>query len=43
LFDVAKDPHEMRNIYGDPKMAGVVKRLKAEMERLQREYKDTPA
>ena len=35
LFDVVKDPHEMRNIYDDPKMAGVVKKLKFELERLQ--------
>jgi arylsulfatase A-like enzyme len=43
LFDVIKDPHEMNNVYDDPKLAGVVKKLKAELDRLQREYKDTPA
>jgi len=43
LFDVIKDPHEMNNIYDDPKLAGVVKKLKAELDRLQRQVKDTPA
>jgi arylsulfatase A-like enzyme len=43
LFDVIKDPREMNNVYDDPKLAGVVKKLKAELDRLQREYKDTPA
>ena len=43
LFDLIKDPHEMRNLYDDPKHQGVVKKLKAELDRLQREYKDTAA
>jgi arylsulfatase A-like enzyme len=41
LFDTIKDPHEMYNLYDDPKHQGVVKKLKAEVDRLQREYKDT--
>jgi hypothetical protein len=43
LFDLAKDPHEMNNVYDDPRYAKVVKELKAELDRLQRYYKDTPA
>jgi len=43
LFDVVKDPHEMYNLYDDPKHQGVVKELKAELDRLQKEYKDTPS
>jgi hypothetical protein len=43
LFDTIKDQHEMYNLYDDPKHQGVVKKLKVELDRLQREYKDTPA
>ena len=43
LFDIEKDPHEMRNLYPDLKYAGVVKELKAELVRLQALYKDVPA
>jgi arylsulfatase A-like enzyme len=43
LFDLTKDPHEMNNVYDDPKYKKVVKELKAELDRLQRYYKDTPA
>ena len=39
----AKDPHEMHNLYDDPKYAKVVKELKAELDRLQRAVGDTPA
>ena len=43
LFDLVKDPHEMNNVYSNPSYAGVVKQLKAELDRLQKYYKDTPA
>ncbi len=43
LFDMRKDPREMHNLYGDPAYAGVVKQLKAELAKLQKEYGDTPA
>jgi hypothetical protein len=33
----------MRNLYHDPKYAGIVKQLKAEMEKLQKEVGDSPA
>lgn len=41
MFDLEKDPDEMNNVYDDPAYAGVVKRLKTELERLRRELKDT--
>jgi arylsulfatase A-like enzyme len=42
LFDLAKDPHEMNNVYSDPLYAGSVRQLKAEMDRLQKKFGDTP-
>jgi arylsulfatase A-like enzyme len=40
LFDLEKDPHELKNVYADPAYAETVKALKAEMERLKKELKD---
>ena len=40
LFDLEKDPHELRNVYGDKAYAGITKSLKDELMRLRREYKD---
>jgi arylsulfatase A-like enzyme len=40
LFDLANDPHELRNIYTDPANAELVKRLKGELYRLKKELKD---
>jgi arylsulfatase A-like enzyme len=40
LYDLAKDPHEMSNVYGDPAYADVTKELKAELLRLKREVGD---
>jgi len=40
LYDLKKDPREMKSVYGDPEYAGVVKELKAELERLRKQYKD---
>ncbi len=42
LFDLEKDPCELRNVYDDPAYAGVVRELKAELDRLQRQVGDTP-
>jgi arylsulfatase A-like enzyme len=42
LFDIAKDPHEMNNVYSDPRNAAVVQELKSELDRLQKLYGDTP-
>ncbi len=43
LFDMKKDPREMKNLYHDPAHAGTVKKLKAELDRLQKEAGDQPA
>jgi arylsulfatase A-like enzyme len=40
LYDLEQDPHEIKNVYGDPKYAEIVKQLKAEMLRLKKELKD---
>ena len=38
LFDLKKDPSEMKNIYGNPEYAGKVKELKKELDRLKKQY-----
>lgn len=43
LFDMRNDPREMKNLYNDPKYAGVVRQMKAELEKKQKEAGDTPA
>jgi arylsulfatase A-like enzyme len=43
LFDLKNDPREMKNLYADPKYSSIVRNLKAELERLQRDTGDTPA
>ena len=40
LFDLREDPHELRNVYGQPEYAGVQASLKAELERLRRACRD---
>ena len=40
LFDLEKDPCEMRSVYDDPAYADTVKELKAELYRLQTEVGD---
>src|SRR5437763_1103087 len=40
LFDLEKDPYEMKNVYADPAYADTVKKLKDEMYRLKKELKD---
>jgi arylsulfatase A-like enzyme len=40
LFDLAKDPREVKNVYADPAYAETVKTLKEEMYRLKKELKD---
>ena len=39
LFDLQKDPNELKSVYDDPAYAAVVKDLKAELERLRTLYK----
>jgi arylsulfatase A-like enzyme len=41
LFDLQKDPRELKSVYADPAYADVVKQMKAELERLHAELKDT--
>ena len=41
LYDLQKDPQELNNVYDNPEYAEVVKELKAELDRLQKKYKDT--
>ena len=42
LFDLEKDPQEMKNIYHDPANAELIGGLKSELERLQKELGDKP-
>lgn len=41
LYDLKNDPKEIHNVYGDAKYTDVVKDLKAEIVRLQKQYGDT--
>ncbi len=43
LFDISRDPHEMNNVYGDPKHAKVTGELKSELARLRQQYRDEDA
>ena len=40
LFDLKKDPDEMKSRYNDPAYAGIVKDLKQQLKQLQKQYKD---
>ncbi|MEQ8787355.1 MAG: sulfatase [Pirellulaceae bacterium] len=40
LYDLQEDPHELNSVYDDPKYAEVVKDMKAELERLRKQYND---
>jgi len=40
LFDLRKDPHELKNVYADRSYAGTVRKLKAELVRLRTELND---
>jgi len=40
LFDLEKDPKEMKNVYDNPAYAGIVKKLKKELRRLRKELED---
>jgi arylsulfatase A-like enzyme len=41
LFDLTRDPTEQKNLIDDPKQAGKISELKAEIVRLQKLYGDT--
>ncbi|MBN1894041.1 sulfatase [bacterium] len=43
LYDLQKDPHEIRNLAGDPACAGLARELKTEMKRLQLKFGDKDA
>lgn len=40
LFDLKADPHELKSIHDEPAAAETLKKLKEELERLRKEYKD---
>jgi arylsulfatase A-like enzyme len=40
LFDLGKDPRELRNVYGEANYAEITEKLKAELGRLKKEFKD---
>ena len=40
LFDLEKDPHELKSVYDDPAYAPIVADLKKELKRLMEQYKD---
>ena len=40
LYDLVKDPKEMRNIYNDPAAQPIIAKLKTELARLKKELKD---
>ncbi len=40
LFDLEKDPKELRSVYADPAYAATATELKAELERLRTQFKD---
>ncbi len=41
LYDLERDPLELRNVHGDPAYAGVRRELEAELGRLQAYYRDS--
>lgn len=42
LYDIRKDPMELKNVYENPSYKHVVKRLKKRLNKLRKEYKDSP-
>jgi len=40
LYDLKKDPHELKSVYSDPAYTDIVKELTAELKRLRTLYKD---
>jgi arylsulfatase A-like enzyme len=40
MYDLVKDPDELRNLYNDPTQKQVVAKLKTELYRLKKELKD---
>lgn len=40
LYDLVKDPEELHNLYAEPQQQPTVAKLKAELYRLKKEFKD---
>jgi hypothetical protein len=40
MYDLEKDPHELKSMYADPAYADTVQQLKSRLSELRREYKD---
>jgi len=40
LYDLKKDPKEMKNVIGDPAYSNIIKELKMELKQLREKYKD---
>jgi arylsulfatase A-like enzyme len=43
LYDIKKDPQNMKNLYGDKAYAAIIKKLKATLKEKMNEYQDTEA
>lgn len=43
LFDMKKDPHEMKSVHDDPAYANAFKHMKTQLAELRKEYKVPPA
>ncbi|UCC98086.1 MAG: sulfatase [Phycisphaerales bacterium] len=41
LYDLQKDPKEMKNVHNDPAYADIVRELRAELKQLREKYKET--
>jgi N-acetylglucosamine-6-sulfatase len=41
LYDMAADPFELKNVYDDPKQAGTVRELRAQLDGLKEQYGDS--
>jgi len=41
LYDLKKDPKEIKNVFDDPVYANIIKELKSELKKLRKKYKDT--
>jgi arylsulfatase A-like enzyme len=39
MYDLEKDPNELKSVYGQPKYASLTKELKTELDRLRELYK----
>ena len=43
LYDLKKDPHELNNLYGNPKYDNIIKDRKKKLQKLRAEYGDSEA